>query len=290
MSCSDALARTRLRERFLALLNRRQRSLIVVAVAVAMLAGVMAGAQLFGAEGSATRLELRNLAPSVEHLFGTDWLGRDMLARTFEGLTLSLVVGVVAATASALIALGLGLAAATMGKTVDVAITWLIDLFLGVPHLLALILIAFALGGGVGAVIIGVALTHWPILARVIRAEVLQLRSAEFVQVSRKLGRSRWWVATRHILPHLMPQMFVGLVLLFPHAILHEAAITFLGFGLRGEQPAIGVILSESMRYLSTGQWWLAFFPGLALLVIVRTFDVIGDNLRAIINPYTSQE
>lgn len=133
--------------------------------------------------------------------------------------------------------------------------------------------------------ITGVMLTHWPSLTRVIRAEVLQLRSAEYVQISRQLGKSTWWVATRHILPHVLPQLFVGTLLLFPHAILHEAAVTFLGFGLSPHQPAIGIILSEAMSYLSTGMWWLAFFPGLMLLVVVRMVDFLGENLRQLMDP-----
>lgn len=271
-------------------LNRRQRTLIVTAFALALLASVILGGFISNDDNISTHFEARYLSPSLEHPFGTDWLGRDMLTRTIKGLTLSIGVGILAASVSALIALVLGMAAATLGRVVDAAITWLVDLCLGIPHLVVLILIAFTLGGGIKGVVVGVALTHWPSLTRVIRAEVLQLRSAEFVQISRQLGRSRWWVASRHILPHVLPQLFVGLILLFPHAILHEAAITFLGFGLSPHQPAIGIILSESMRHLSTGMWWLAFFPGLSLLVIVCAFDILGDNLRMLIDPHSSQE
>ena len=208
-----------------------------------------------------------------------------MFTRTIMGLSLSMGVGLIGAIGSTSIALILGIAAATMGKIVDRLISWLIDLFLSVPHLVTLILIAFTLGGGFKGIVIGIALTHWPSLARVIRAEVMQIRSAQFVQVSQKMGKSRWWIALHHIFPHLVPQILVGFMLLFPHAILHEAAITFLGLGLSPHEPAIGIILSESMRYLSSGMWWLAFFPGLCLLMIVRTFDVIGENLRKIIEP-----
>src|SRR5699024_9696633 len=114
-----------------------------------------------------------------------------------------------------------------------------------------------------------VALSHWPSLARVIRGEVLQLRGAVYVRTAEKLGVSRLTIARRHLLPHLLPQFLTGLVLQFPHAILHEASVTFLGFGLSPEQPAIGVILSESMSYLTTGKWWLAVFPGLSLVLVV---------------------
>ena len=93
-----------------------------------------------------------------------------------------------------------------------------------------------------------------------------------------------------HLLPHLVPQFFVGLILLFPHAILHEASVSFLGYGLPPEQPAIGIILSESMKYLSAGMWWTAVFPGLLLVLIVLLVDRLGDNLRMIIDPYSAQE
>ncbi|MFW0861663.1 MAG: ABC transporter permease [Dethiobacter sp.] len=271
-------------------LNRRQSTLIVISLSVIFLLGLLSGGLLTSDAGLSTNLTQRTLLPSLEHPFGTDWLGRDMLVRTLKGLTLSFGIGLAAATASALIALVLGLTSALAGRHADIVITWLVDLFLAVPHLVLLILIAFVFGGGTTGVIAGVSLTHWPALTRLLRAEVLQLRSADFVQISRRLGRSRWWVATRHLLPHLKPQLLVGFVLLFPHAILHEAAITFLGFGLSPHRPAIGVILSESMRHLSAGSWWLAFFPGLALLVMVRVFDILGENIRLLLDPRTAHE
>lgn len=290
MSSIEAQAVKHLRSSRLPRFNRRQRTLLVITLAVALLLGVVVGGLLLGDEKLATDFDQQNLAPSFVQPFGTDWLGRDMLTRTLMGLTLSLAVGILASAISALIALVLGLAAATLGRVVDGVVTWLVDLFLGIPHLVLVILIAFTLGGGTTGVIVAVALTHWPSLTRVIRAEVLQLRTAEFVQISRRLGRTRWWIARRHLLPHLVPQIFVGFVLLFPHAILHEAAITFLGFGLSPHQPAVGILLSESMRHLLTGYWWLALFPGLALLIMVRTFYILGDNLRLLIDPRAAHE
>lgn len=224
------------------------------------------------------------LSPSFAHLFGTDWLGRDMLMRTLAGLNLSFQVGLFASTISTVIALTLSLFA-SMNKLLDMIVTTLIDLFLSIPHLVTLILIAFVLGGGVKGVVIGIAFTHWPTLTRVLRAELMQIKSSEYVQLSMKLGKSRMWIIKHHFLPHLLPQLFVGFILLFPHAILHESAITFLGFGLSPEQPAIGIILSESLRYLTTGMWWLVLFPGLSLIVMVTIFDALGNNLRKYLNP-----
>ncbi|WP_246362139.1 ABC transporter permease [Paenibacillus alba] len=235
--------------------------------------------------GLSTNLEQRNLGPSSQHLFGTDWLGRDMLTRTIKGLALSLQVGLVAGASSVIIACIMGLAAAIMGNVVNRFVSWLTDLFLSVPHLVTLLLIAFVLGGGAKGIIIGVALTHWPSLSRVIRTEVMQIQTAPYIAISRNFGKSSWWIATRHIIPHLIPQLLVGFILIVPHAILHEASITFIGMGLSPHEPAIGIILSESMRYLSSGIWWLALFPGLCLLLLVRAFAMLGENLKQWVDP-----
>ena len=128
--------------------------------------------------------------------------------------------------------------------------------------MLLLILICVACGRGAEGRDSGVALTHWTSLARLIRGEVLQLKEQQYIKMARRLGKSNFYIATKHMVPHLFPQFLVGLILLFPHAILHESSITFLGFGLSNEQPAIGIILSEAMKYLITGKWWLALFPG----------------------------
>lgn len=258
---------------------------IRICVAAVLLLLPLLLAALLSSDRLATQLDQRNLAPGLEHLFGTDWLGRDMFTRTMKGLALSIGVGFLAAVASGLIAGSLGLMAATLGKTVDRIITWLIDLCLSVPHLVLLLLISFVLGGGVKGVVVAVALSHWPSLARLMRAEILALKASEYVLVAKQMGRSAWWIATRHMLPHLLPQFIVGTLLLFPHAILHEAAITFLGMGLSPHQPAIGIILSESMKYLSTGMWWLAFFPGLCLFVVVRAFDMLARSLYQFVDP-----
>lgn len=230
------------------------------------------------------------LPPSREHFFGTDALGRDLFMRTLKGLSVSMTVGIAASLISAVIAVFVGIIAATGSQYADAFVNWIIDLVMSVPHTILIILISFAFGRGLKGLLIGIAATHWCSLARLIRGEVLQLRGEQYVAVSRKLGKSGGWVLMHHLLPHLVPQFFVGLILMFPHAILHEASISFLGFGLPPEQPAIGIILSESMRYLSTGMWWSAVLPGLVLVMIVLLVDQLGEHLRAIIDPYSAQQ
>ncbi len=269
--------------------NRKLTAVVAGVAALILLVVVVAGALLMPA-AMQTDFAQKNLPPSFVHPFGTDWMGRDMLVRTVAGLSLSILVGLGAAVASSLIALVLGSIAALGGKRADAVVTWLIDLMMGIPHIILLILISFALGRGFVGVTVGVALTHWPSLTRVIRAEILQCKESGFVMVARKLGVPRWRIAKDHMLPAVLPQFLVGLILMFPHAILHEAAITFLGFGLPPEQPAIGIILSESMSYLSSGMWWLAVFPGLALIGIVMLFDVAGSGVRRMVDPKSAQE
>jgi peptide/nickel transport system permease protein len=116
------------------------------------------------------------------------------------------------------------------------------------------------------------------------------LKSSDYVRLSPKLGKSRFWIACHHMLPGLFPQFLVGVLLLFPHAILHAASLTFLGFGLSPHTPAIGILLSEAMMHLSTGHWWLAVGPGISLVAMIKLFDVLGNAVRNLITPKTSQE
>lgn len=269
--------------------NRMTVAVLSVCAAVLLVAVVVAGIAC-APQATATDLAARSLAPSLAHPFGTDRLGHDMLLRTLSGLSTSMLIGLVAVAVSSLIALVLGCASALGGRKVDAAITWLIDLMLGIPHIVLLILISYALGKGFWGVVAGIALTHWPSLARVVRAEVLQVKQAPYMAAARKLGAGRVEATVRHVIPHVLPQFLVGLVLMFPHAILHEASVTFLGFGLSPESAAIGIILSESMSYLSAGMWWLAFFPGLALVLMVMLFDACGSGLRRLLDPASAQE
>ena len=226
--------------------------------------------------------------PSFEHLFGTDWMGRDMFQRTIAGLGLSLMVGFIASVVSTIISIILGLFS-SFNKFADECVAGIIDLFGSIPHILLIILVSIMFGGGVFGVIMGVGLTHWTPLARVLRSEVKEIKTKEYIALAENLGRTKVWIAIKHIFPLIISQIIVGVILMFPHAIMHEAAITFLGFGLPPHEPAIGVILAESMHYLSSGCWWLAFYPGVSLLIVVLLFDLIGENVEKLLNPETAQ-
>lgn len=266
-------------------MNQRKKTIMLLALSVAFLTTVAIAGIFLKESAMVTDFSRKNLAPCPQYPFGTDWLGRDMFKRTITGLSMSILIGVCAASVSAVLAFVLGVMAATLGKKVDSVISFIIDTIMGIPHILLLILISYAMGKGLKGVVVGIALSHWTSLARLIRGEVIQLRESEYIQIAERLGHSKLKIAMKHMIPHLLPQFLVGLILMFPHAILHEASITFLGFGLSVEQPAIGIILSESMNYMITGKWWLALFPGVMLVLTVVLFEMAGTSLRKLLDP-----
>lgn len=270
--------------------NVRTRTVMYISISVIYLLGILLWGTFLSPEAYAVNYADKFVSPCAAHIFGTDFLGRDMFFRCVKGLSYSIVIGLIASFVSSVAALLLGIASAVFGGIVDRFVNWCVDLCMGLPHLVLLMLISYMMGKGVRGVTMAVALTHWPSLARIVRAEVLQMRNAQYVKAAYRMGKSKMEVAVGHMLPHVLPVYVIGLVLLFPHAIMHEAAITFLGFGLPAEMPAVGVILSESMKYIAAGKWWLAVFPGLMLLIAVLLFDVIGENLKKLWNPATGNE
>lgn len=270
--------------------DARKKMLLALVVSTVIIVAALILSFLLSNDNLVSNYSKKSLEPSLQHLFGTDWLGRDMFTRTLKGLRLSLFVGFMGAALGSMIATVLGICAATLGKRVDAVISWLVDTFIGIPHLVFIILIAFAVGGGVKGVICGVAFTHWPSLTRIIRTEVYALKGADYIQISRNMGKPWGFIVGKHIMPHILPQIMVGALLLFPHAILHEVAITFLGFGLSVQTPSIGLILSEAVKHISIGDWWLALFPGLLLVIVVKSFDTIGEQVKTIINPGSAHE
>lgn len=264
-------------------LNLRQKTLLTIGLTGLLLLVIFISGWMINAN-LPTDFAIKMKPPSLEHPFGTDWMGRDMFIRTLKGLSLSIMIGLAASVLSSVIATLLAFLA-SVNRFFDEFVSWLIDLFASIPHILLIMMISIALGKGAFGVMMAVAFTHWVNLTRVLRAEVLQINTSEYVALSKRFGKSKLWIAKEHILPLVLSQIFVGTLLVFPHAIMHESSVTFLGFGLSPHEPAIGIILSESMTYLAMGAWWLAFFPGVALLIVVLLFDIIGDNLKRLFDP-----
>lgn len=271
-------------------MNPKKKMIIWISVAGLYLAAVLFAGIVMSPDLYGVNYENKFIAPSLAHPFGTDFMGRDMFWRSVKGLSNSIIVGLAASAVSSVIALIFGVAAAVCGGKVDRMITWLVDCCMGIPHIVLLLLISYMMGRGGFGVAFAVAVTHWPELTRIVRAEVLQVKNAQYVKAAEKMGKSKFLIAKEHMVPHVVPVYIVGLILLFPHAIMHEASLTFLGFGFSSATPAIGGILSEAMRHIVTGKWWLCLFPGIMLLVAVILFDKIGDKVKILLNAGDSDD
>ncbi|RFU84595.1 ABC transporter permease [Streptomyces triticagri] len=228
--------------------------------------------------------------PSWAHPFGTDDVGRDLLLRCVYGLRVSLLVGVVAAVVATVIGTAVGAAAAAFGGWADRVVMRLVDLFSSVPHLLLGIFIVAMFRPGVWPVVISVGLTHWLSTARIVRAEVLSLRSRPYVDAAISGGASRWRVTVRHLVPGVLPQAGLAAVLMVPHAIWHESALSFLGLGLPTHQASLGTLVQSARGSLLAGDWWPTLFPGLFIIVPTLAIAGLAGAWRERLNPRRRSE
>lgn len=264
--------------------NNRRRFLLLALISLAFILFILLTAHFQGEELLTSQVDQINQPPSGQHLFGTDWLGRDMLAQTIQGLSISIQTGLISTLLALVLGLGLGLLS-SVSDTAGIMVKWLIKVFLSLPGMIFMILISVIFGRGLLGVSIAIALTHWAGFARLVQNKLNRMKKQDYVLLSRRLGRSNLWIAFHHFLPQLLSLTVVNVTLTFPGAILHEAALTVLGFGLPPTEPAIGVILSESMSHLTSGHWWLMFFPGVSLLLLVFLIQKSGDYLQSIFSP-----
>jgi peptide/nickel transport system permease protein len=258
----------------------------VAAVALAVLL-VPPLAQL---DQQAVDLSMKLRPPSLAHPFGTDDVGRDLLLRCVYGLRVSLLVGLVAALVATVIGTVVGAAAAVAGGWTDRVLMRLVDAFSSVPHLLLGIFVVAMFRPGVWPVIVSVALTHWLSTARIVRSEVLSLRSRPYVDAAISGGASRRRVAVRHLLPGVLPQAGLAAVLMVPHAMWHESALSFLGLGLPTHQASLGNLVQSARGSLLAGDWWPTLFPGLFLIVPTLAVAGLAGAWRERINPRRRSE
>jgi peptide/nickel transport system permease protein len=226
--------------------------------------------------------------PSAEHWLGTDSLGRDIASRILYGARISLIIGVVVVTVAGVVGTAIGLVAGYAGGLVDEALMRLTEVFLAFPALILAMAIAGALGPSLTNAIIAIAAVTWAVYARLVRGQILSLRRREFVEAARAMGASRTRIVVRHLLPNALAPLMIQASFDLGSSIIAAAGLSFIGFGAQPPTPEWGVMISEGRNYIST-QPWLSLFPGLAILLAVGSFNLLGDGLRDAFDPRLSR-
>jgi peptide/nickel transport system permease protein len=223
-------------------------------------------------------------SPSWHHPFGTDMNGRDVFARVLFGARISMSVGFISSGLAGLIGVLIGAIAGFFGGKIDNVLMRLVDLILCIPSFFLLLMVIAMLEPNIYNVMIVIAITSWPGLARMVRAEVLSVRERDYVQAAIALGIGRWRIIWRHIIPNVMAPVFVAVTLGVASAILVESGLSFLGLGVQPPTPSWGNILAQG-RSVMQFAWWMTLFPGLAIFVTVLGYNLVGEGLRDALDP-----
>ena len=231
-----------------------------------------------------TNVDNTMLAPSSEHIFGTDRLGRDMLSRVIVGARSALIVPIGVVAFAVLLGAPLGAIAGYKGGWVDEVIMRFTDLFLAFPSLLLAMAIVSALGRGLENAAIALVVSWWPWYTRLVRGVTISLRRRYFVEAAQAIGVSDWVIILRHILPNTISPILVQATVDMGTVILAMGGLAFLGLGTQPPNPDWGLMVSEGRSYILE-QWWISTFPGIAIFVVVLAFNLLGDTLRDIFDP-----
>jgi len=226
---------------------------------------------------------------TTKYLLGTDQLGRDVLSRLIFGARVSMVVGLTAVMVPGFIGTALGIISGYIGGWVDQVIMRLTDTWLAIPGLTFAIFLAAIVGPSMWNIVIILGAVYWTRYARVVRGEVLSLKEREFVRLAIVAGCSKWTIMMRHILPNVVNSAIVLATLMLGVVIIAEASLSFLGVGVPPPEPAWGLMLSDGKQGLMVGYWWLTVFPGLCIMLMVLSANLLGDWLRVKLDPQLRQ-
>lgn len=237
----------------------------------------------------AVNMQEKFLAPSAQHLFGTDEMGRDIFSRVLYGTRISLTTAIIAVAFSLIIGIPLGAIAGTLGGAVDEIIMRITDVFLSFPPLLLAIVLVSTLGPSLNNAIISIVLSWWPWYTRLVRGQAISLKERKFVQAAETIGTSRMKIIMRHIVPNTISPVIVQASMDMGGVILTLASLSFLGLGAQAPQPEWGLMINVAKNYFPD-IWWYSVFPGLAIFITVLAFNLIGDGIREILDPKTRKK
>jgi peptide/nickel transport system permease protein len=255
-------------------------SLIVLMILAAALAGWIAPY-----EPDATDADAALQAPSLHHWLGTDIYGRDLLSRIIYAARVDLAVAFGATALALAIGSSIGVAAGLYRGIVDLVIMRCVDSIMAFPAFILAMAITAALGNSGGNVLIAIALTQIPNYLRLIRGEIFRIREMEYADAARVVGNPAWRIMFIHLLPNALPPIIVQATLAMGYALLTMAALSFIGLGIQPPQSEWGSMTAEGAQFIVTGEWWLFLFPGLAIVLMVLSFNLIGDSLRDFLDP-----
>ncbi len=226
-----------------------------------------------------------SMTTDMKFVLGTDDQGRDMLSAIIYGLRTSLAVGAMSGFIALCIGMSVGLAAAYFGGRVDSIIMRTVDLQLSFPAILVALILLAILGKGVDKIIFALIIVQWAYFARTVRGSALVEREKEYIEAAMCLALSHRRIVFRHLLPNVLPPLIVVGTVQVAHAIALEATLSFLGVGLPVTEPSLGLLIANGFDYMLTGKYWISFFPGIALLVTIVSINLLGDQLRDVLNP-----
>jgi peptide/nickel transport system permease protein len=224
-------------------------------------------------------------SPSLSHPLGTDQLGRDVLARVADGARISLLVATLITVAGAIVGGLIGLLAGAIGGASDGVVMRVMDAILAFPPLILAMAVTVGFGIGLDTAAIGVALVSVPWYARLLRSEALRIRSLPFIEAAHAMGATRRRIMTRHIVPHMLPVLFIQMAAAFGYAVIALAGLSFIGLGAQVPTPEWGAMMTEGLSYSLTGQWWISICPGVALLITVTAVSMLSDRMRDLMDP-----